>query len=75
MLIVGHTHRPKFPSELEEPYFNTGSCLFPRSITGLELNGGKIGLVDWRIRPDSEGVLHISKTYLRGPDSIEKFLL
>jgi predicted phosphodiesterase len=75
MLIVGHTHRPKFPSEWEEPYFNTGSCLFPRSITGLELTEGKIGLVDWRIRPDSDGVLHISKVFLKGPEPIEDFLL
>ncbi len=75
MLIVGHTHRPKFPSNGEEPYFNTGSCIFPRSITGLEINEGKIGLVDWRIKPDAEGSLHISKTYLKGPEAIEKFML
>jgi predicted phosphodiesterase len=75
MLIVGHTHRPKFPSDHEEPYFNTGSCLFPRSITGLELCQGKIGLVDWRIKPDDDGILHIGKTYLKGPEPIEKFLL
>ncbi|MBN2897844.1 MAG: serine/threonine protein phosphatase [Clostridia bacterium] len=75
MLIVGHTHRPKFPSENEEPYFNTGSCLFPRSITGLELNQGEISLVDWRIKPDAEGVLHISKNYLKGPRPIEEFML
>jgi len=75
MLIVGHTHRPKFPNNGEEPYFNTGSCIFPRSITGLEINEGKIGLVDWRIKPDVKGSLHISKTYLKGPESIEKFML
>lgn len=75
MLIVGHTHRPKFPSDGEEPYFNTGSCIFPRSITGLELAEGKISLVDWRIRPDEEGILHINKVCLKGPEPIENFML
>ncbi len=75
MLIVGHTHRPKFPNEDEDPYFNTGSCIFPRSITGLELDNGQIGLVDWRIKPNDDGVLHISKSYLKGPTAIEKYLL
>lgn len=30
-------------------------------------------LIEWRIRTDSEGILHIKRKILRGPEKIEKF--
>lgn len=40
MLICGHTHRYKYPREGELPYFNTGCCIYPTTITGVEITGG-----------------------------------
>jgi UDP-2,3-diacylglucosamine pyrophosphatase LpxH len=73
MLICGHTHRPKFPKSDDLPYFNTGCCIHSRGITGLEIDDGKIMLVEWRIRADRDGTLQIARKIIRGPESIEKF--
>lgn len=49
MVICGHTHRSWFPKPSATPYFNAGSCIHPRCITGLELEDGMISLVKWAI--------------------------
>jgi len=53
VLICGHTHRPVSAAYGETPYFNTGYCLAPGILTGLELQHGKISLVRWRATPHS----------------------
>lgn len=73
MLICGHTHRPKFPKSKELPYFNTGCCIHTRGVPGIELVDDKIIMVDWRISADSEGIMHIQRTVVRGPEPIEKY--
>lgn len=73
MLIVGHTHRPKFPKEEELPYFNTGCCIHPRNITGLEIVNGEIGLIEWRIFPEEDGTLKIKRRVIRGPKPLTDF--
>jgi len=73
MLICGHTHRLKYPKSNELPYFNTGGCITPSSITGIEITGGFIQLVMWKTLYNEDGVLQIKKQILRGPDPIEKF--
>ena len=73
MLICGHTHRPRFPKGEELPYFNTGSCINTRGISGIEILEGKIIMVEWRIRADMEGVLQIERLIIKGPEPIEKF--
>ena len=47
MVICGHTHRPAFALPGMPPYFNTGACMFPGYITGIEITGGTIQLVRW----------------------------
>ena len=47
MVICGHTHRPAFARPGATPYFNTGACLFPGQITGIEIVRGRIQLVRW----------------------------
>ena len=74
MTIIGHTHRPKFPKVGEPPYFNTGCCIHPRNITGIEIVNDAISLVDWRIAPDVEGQLKISKRIARGPRPLSDFM-
>ncbi len=38
ILIMGHTHKV----EAEHPYYNTGSCIGPEGITGIEIIGDQI---------------------------------
>src|SRR5690606_16009848 len=47
--ITGHTHRPRFPEPGDIAFFNDGSCVHPRSITGLEIENSEISLVKWLI--------------------------
>lgn len=53
VLVCGHTHRPTSAAYGEAPYFNTGYCLAPGILTGLEIQHGEIGLVRWRATPHS----------------------
>ncbi len=73
MLICGHTHRQKFPKDQELPYFNTGCCIRTKGITGIEIEEGKISMIDWRILADKDGNLQIERHIMRGPEPIEKF--
>lgn len=73
MLICGHTHRPKYPKKDELPYFNTGCCIHTRGITGIEIIGGEILMVDWRIKANEEGLIRIDRMVVRGPEPIEQF--
>ncbi len=72
-VICGHTHRPKISKPQEIPYFNSGCCIHPRGINGIEIVNGEIMLIDWRIRPEENGNLKISKRVIRGPFSIDQF--
>ena len=67
MLIAGHTHRPRFPGRNEASYFNAGSCVHPRCITGIEIENGEIGLIKWSIEPNEEGALYVKRNILAGP--------
>lgn len=53
-LICGHTHRPMFAGYGTPPYFNTGSCVIPGTLTGLELQDGALTLVQWSARPGAK---------------------
>lgn len=70
LLIIGHTHRPKFSPPGQPPYFNSGSCVRPRNITGLEISDGSIQLIEWRLWPDSEGRLQVVRRVIRGPECL-----
>lgn len=54
MVICGHTHRATFAQRGGPPYFNTGSCIQPGVITGLEIVQGTIRQVRWTKRVDRE---------------------
>ena len=73
--ITGHTHRPRFPSPSENAlhYFNDGSCVHPRSITGIEIVNGTIALIKWFIDTKEDGTLQIVKDYLEGPAKLEDY--
>lgn len=46
-VIAGHTHLPLFPAAGHPAYFNTGSCIAPGYLTGIEIQDGVIRLVKW----------------------------
>jgi membrane protein DedA with SNARE-associated domain/UDP-2,3-diacylglucosamine pyrophosphatase LpxH len=46
-VITGHTHLPRFATDRREPYFNTGCCVNPGYLTGIEIQNGSIRLVKW----------------------------
>jgi hypothetical protein len=66
MLIAGHTHSY---SLVDAPYFNIGSCVYPRCITGIEIENSQISLIEWRVKvKEKDGTLYadkdvISKSY------------
>jgi UDP-2,3-diacylglucosamine pyrophosphatase LpxH len=77
-VVVGHTHRPSFPGDTMPPYFNTGSCVHPRCITGIEIDKGSIALIKWfvDVKSDKEkdGCLFINKKVLVGPRKLQDVL-
>jgi len=65
ILIAGHTHRSYYPKKNESPYFNVGSCVSPRCITGIEIENGCLQPVKWSISTDSDdlkGVLYVHRS-------------
>jgi UDP-2,3-diacylglucosamine pyrophosphatase LpxH len=73
MVICGHTHRAMFPRSGELPYFNTGCCIHPRRITGIELEGGHFQLVQWGMGSRADGSLYVNRETLAGPRPISRF--
>lgn len=71
-MITGHSHRPSFPKQGDPLYFNDGSCVHPRAITGIEIQKGTICLVKWSVQIKKDYTLYIAKDILEGPVSIEK---
>lgn len=53
ILITGHTHHP-MAGHAGSPYLNTGSCIHPSGITGIEIENRCMTLVKWSVaaRPD-----------------------
>ncbi|MEL6917449.1 MAG: serine/threonine protein phosphatase [Bacteroidota bacterium] len=71
--VTGHTHRPRFPEPGDIPFFNDGSCVHPRSITGIEIEEGKISLIKWQIATKDDGTLQIVRILLEGPQYLSDY--
>jgi UDP-2,3-diacylglucosamine pyrophosphatase LpxH len=69
-LIAGHLHRAKFAEPGMPSYFNGGTAVHPRCITGLEIEAGKITLVKWCIEPNEHGALYVVRRELTRPRAI-----
>jgi len=72
--VVGHTHRPRFPEPGDIPMFNDGSCVHPRSITGIEIEKGNISLIKWQINTTDDGTLRVVRILLEGPQKLENYI-
>ena len=57
----------------ETPLFNDGSCVHPRSITGIEIENNSLCLIKWHIKTKQDGTLQIKRTVLEGPELILKY--
>lgn len=68
--VFGHTHRPRFPEPGDIAFFNDGSCVHPRSITGIEIENGGIALIKWKIATKEDGTLQIVREKLEGPKKL-----
>ncbi len=73
--VIGHTHRPRFPEPGDIPLFNDGSCVHPRSITGIEIENGQISLIKWQIATTDEGILKVVRVLLEGPKPLMDYKL
>lgn len=73
-IICGHTHRAKLAKTVELPYFNTGCCVQPRAVSGIEIEDGNLTLIQWKVEADYNGVLRTIRKVIQGPRDIENFL-
>ena len=73
LLVAGHTHRAVFPEAGKSLYFNDGSCVGPYGITSLEIEGGYITLVKWRMQTRPDGTLYVGKEIMAGPSRLAEY--
>lgn len=73
IIIAGHTHRPVFPMPGEGLYFNDGSCVHPRCITGIEIEENKISLIKWSVCIKEDRTLFVGREVLEGPVPISNY--
>lgn len=73
IIISGHTHRPMFPTVKNIPYFNGGSCVHPRCITGIEIVGGSISLIKWSVKTKGNNTLVVTRDVLGGPNKLDDY--
>jgi len=72
-LLCGHTHCAYLSKPGETAYFNTGCCVHPLWITGIEINQGMVMLIRWSVKPNQRGSLCIQREILAGPEALEGF--
>lgn len=73
ILITGHTHRPKLADTSSIPYLNTGSCVHPRCITGIEIENHCFTLIKWTYCTREDFSIAISREILAGPICINDY--
>lgn len=73
MVIAGHTHRPVYPVPGEGLYFNDGSCVHPRCITGIEIENNQITLIKWAVGIRKDRSLYVERHVLEGPTDISNY--
>jgi predicted phosphodiesterase len=72
-IIIGHTHQPVFPYADEDLYFNDGSCVHPRCISGIEIEDGNITLIKWSVKTKSGGTLYVGRDIIAGPAKLDLY--
>lgn len=73
VLITGHTHRA-MTGNRNAPYFNSGCCIYPGSITALELTARTFTLVKWFISVKKDHTLYTAREVLSAPVRLDDLL-
>lgn len=68
-LAAGHSHRPRLPAD-GSMYLNAGSCVHPRCITAIEIEGMRMTLVKWVMTTRADMTLYVAREILAGPRTI-----
>lgn len=63
ILITGHTHRPMIGTA-DSPYCNSGSCVHPTGITGIEIENHCITLVKWSVGTKKDLSMYVTREVL-----------
>lgn len=74
ILITGHTHHPMAGTK-ESPYLNTGSCIHPSGITGIEIENRCLTLVKWSIGTRTDLSLFASREVLGKTVCVDEVIL
>ena len=72
ILITGHTHRPVLGSK-DSLYFNTGSCIHPGGITGIEIENRCMTLVKWSLSTREDMTLYAARGSLSEKICIDEY--
>lgn len=72
ILIAGHTHRPMTGSA-ESPFFNTGSCVHPAGVSGIEIENRCMTLVKWSLGTRSDQAVFVKREELGGRVCLDEF--
>lgn len=73
ILIAGHTHRPIFSTPGNGLYFNDGSCVHPRCITGIEIENESISLIKWSVCIGKDRNLFVCRQVIEGPVPLKEY--
>ena len=71
ILVTGHTHHP-MTGDSASPYFNTGSCIHPAGITGIETQSRSLTLVKWSTQAREDLTLQVTREILGGPICVDE---
>lgn len=72
LLISGHTHHPMIGTKAS-PYFNTGSCIHPGGITGIEIENRCMTLVKWSLSAREDMTLYAARENLSEKICIDEY--
>lgn len=71
VLITGHTHRA-MSGNRHAPLFNSGCCIYPNSITALELSNRQLSLVKWYLSAKSDQTIYVLREFLSQPVPLDE---
>ena len=74
LLITGHTHRPMLGTP-DSPFFNTGSCVHPYSVTCIEISRLYLTLVKWTLLTRPDRTLYVAREEMAEPLLLSGFSL
>ena len=72
LLITGHTHHPMIGTK-DSPYCNTGSCIHPAGLTGIEIEHRCMTLVKWAVGTNQDMGLYVRREVLGDTVCIDEY--